>query len=111
QRARREAAEDRVRQAVADVAHALQHDVDADEAAQRARHRRDDQAVAEELEVERAQQLVDHGAPPCAWSCVCPWAWPCTCVCPWPPAVAWRCSKWSTTTGIPPCSRTCMLAP
>ena len=62
QRARREAAEDRVRQAVTDVAHALQHDVHADQPAQRAGDGRDDQAVAEELELERAQQSIDHDA-------------------------------------------------
>ena len=48
-----ETAEDGVRQPVADVAHALEHDVDADQPAQGAGEGGHDEAVAEELELER----------------------------------------------------------
>ena len=72
----------------------LQHDVDADEAAQRAGERRDDQAVAEELELERAQQLVDH-APAARRDAA-------TCA---------RRGSASTTTGMPACSSTSIGAP
>src|SRR4029079_15596092 len=43
------AAEDRVRQAVTDVAHAPQDDVDADKTAERTDHDRSDEAIAEKL--------------------------------------------------------------
>ncbi len=52
-----EAAEDGVGQAVADVAHPLEHDEHADESAQRAGEGGDDHPVAEELELVGLQQL------------------------------------------------------
>ena len=58
-----EPAEDRVGQAVADVAHALEHDEHADEPAQRPGDRGDDDAVAEELEVEGAEAGSSHVRP------------------------------------------------
>lgn len=48
-------------EAVTDVAHALQHDVHPDEAAQCAGQRRHDHAVDEELELERPEQLAHIG--------------------------------------------------
>ena len=88
------AAEDRMRQAVADVAHVAQHDVAPDQAAQGAGHRRDVDTVAEELECVRCGQLgPTHQPTPRSKGSTLAFG----------PA--------STTTRIPPCSRICIGDP
>ncbi len=57
-----EAAEDGVGEAMADVAHPLQHHVHPHQAAQAAGEGGHGQPVAEELELERSEELVDHWA-------------------------------------------------
>jgi len=62
--ARREAAEDRVREAVPDVAHPAQDHVDPHQAAERTGQRRDDDRLDEEAVAERLPQHLPHGPVP-----------------------------------------------